>query len=124
LVVANLRSGRRHRALAETRPALSREGFAAAFRRRGVEPNVSELLWDELAGYYAPPLTPHPDDPMARLLDIDTEEFEFLLPRLFDGLGLPMPTRADPEELPRIETIADLALYLQFRLGAQARREG
>ena len=73
---------------------------------------VSEALRDELRPYRFPPFSPHPNDSMSKVLDIDPEEFEFIAERLFARLELPMPSPANPEEIPEIATILDLAAYL------------
>jgi hypothetical protein len=85
---------------------------------RGVDRGVAAAIWDELCVYYVASLTPSPDDSMSLVLDIDTEEFESILERLVDRLGLAMPTAADPEEVPPIATILDLALYLNAKVAA------
>ena len=77
-------------------------------------------MWDELSVYYIAPLAPHPDDPMSKLLDIDTEEFELIAERLFTRLVLPMPSAANPEEIPEIATVFDLAAYLHRKATAKS----
>lgn len=59
--------------LAERRTNLDRSGFVAALAG-SADADVAEWLWDELAAYWRPILTPHPDDDFVRDLPIDPEE--------------------------------------------------
>ncbi len=86
--------------------------FDAMLVTGGVSTTIPPVVRAVVASAYGPDISPHPDDDFARFLAVDTEEVEDMVTDAFRLLGLPMPTTADPERLPAMKDVRDLAEYL------------
>lgn len=86
--------------------------FDAMLMASGVSASVPPVVRAVIAPYYGPDISPHPDDDFARFLAVDPAEVEDLVEAAWQRLGLPLPTLADPETLPPIKDVRDLADYL------------
>ncbi|MHA6722292.1 hypothetical protein [Sphingomonas sp. RS2018] len=110
----------RHRALAAARGGWSEADFSSAMAAAGVSPEVTEAVRSILGDYYMADLAPQPDDDLADVLRISSEEQEEIVERLFTALGRPEPIREVPEHIPDLRTVEDLALHMQRRRDALA----
>lgn len=79
-VVGNRQWNRKAATLRARRPNPTRDEFVALLSD-DAEAGTAEFLWDELASYWKPGLTPHPDDDFLKDLPIDDEEPEYWLER-------------------------------------------
>ncbi len=73
-------------ALAARRPNPTRAEFVALLSE-DAGADIAEFLWDELAPYWDPGLTPHPDDDFVNDLPIDREEPQDWLERYCGAAG-------------------------------------
>jgi len=73
-------------ALRARRPNLTRDEFCALLADTA-DAGIAEFLWDELAPYWTPGLTPHPDDDFLKDLPIDEEEPDDWLKAYCDRFG-------------------------------------
>jgi len=106
----NLSLWMRHRSLAAAQGGWSGEDFDRAMAERGVAPDVSAAVRDELASYYMAGLAPRPDDDLDGVLRMDPEDLGDIVERLFDRLTLPLPDQQ--RMLPAMRTVSDLTDYI------------
>ncbi len=109
----NWRMWRRFREAKAYRAEWSAADFDAMVADSGVSPSVAALTRDLVAACYGQGVVPHPDDDFARFLMIDAEEVADLVEAAWERLGLAMPTETDPAELPPMQDVRDLAVYLE-----------
>lgn len=109
----NWRMWRQFRAAKAYRAGWSDTDFDAMVAENGVSPIISALTRELVAPYYGQGVVPHPDDDFARFLMIDDEEVADLVEAAWERLGLTAPTAADPVDLPPMQDVRDLAVYLQ-----------
>lgn len=106
----NLSQWMRYRSLAAAQGNWTADDFNDAMTRQGVSRGTSAAIRDELGTYYMAGLAPRPEDDIATLLRIDPDELTDIVKRLFDRLDLPLP--GQPQTLPPLRTVADLAGYI------------
>lgn len=109
----NWRMWRQFSAAKAHRAGWSTADFDTMVAENGVTPAIAALTRELVSPYYGQGVLPHPDDDFARFLMIDDEEVADLVEAAWERLGLAMPTRADPVELPPMKDVRDLAVYLQ-----------
>ncbi len=109
----NWRMWRRFREAKAYRAEWSAVDFDVMVADSGVSPSIAALTRDLVAPCYGHGVVPHPDDDFARFLMIDAEEVADLVEAAWERLGLAMPTATDPAELPPMQDVRDLAVYLQ-----------
>jgi hypothetical protein len=114
-ILWNIRFRREQRMLAVSRSALTEATFQTLLTARGVPVEVVAAVRDTLAGYYLDGITPHPDDSFDAVLHVDQEEIQDMVEQVWKALALPVPTKADPEQIPNLMTVGDLALYVGSR---------
>ena len=56
---------------------------------------------------------PHPDDGLTGFYFDDPEDMEDFVEEMFVMLGLPTPSRYEPEITPHLQCARELAVYLQ-----------
>lgn len=103
---------RRLKAAQAQRIGWSDADFDAMLVAGGVSPTIPPVVRAVVASAYGADISPHSDDDFARFLAVDVEEVEDMVADAFRRLGLPMPTTADPERLPVMKDVRDLAEYL------------
>ncbi|KQM28530.1 MULTISPECIES: hypothetical protein [unclassified Sphingomonas] len=109
----NWRMWRQFSAAKAYRAGWSTADFDAMVAENGVTPAIAALTRDLVAPCYGEGVVPHPDDDFARFLMIDDEDVADLVEAAWARLGLAIPKRADPVELPPMKDVRDLAVYLQ-----------
>ena len=99
--------------VARQRPSLDREAYRTELALSGVGATVSYALYDELSGWCVKGVQPHPDDGFIGFYMIDADQLEDFLELIFPKLGLSLPPTSDLGFGPKIESVRDLAIYLQ-----------
>ena len=103
---------------AAERPDLSAAEFEERLGAADVSIEVVRSLHAALLPYCeGGGIRPHPDDRLASDYALDPDEMEILVEALWDELGLPKPTTREPERIPELGSVMDLALYLQRTCG-------
>jgi len=95
--------------------------FVQSLTDRGCAAPVAAIVLRIVQPYYNAGVVPQPQDSFARFLAIDREEIEDLVEQAFALLDLPMPTIAEPEQVPVLATVGDLASYLNARAAPLSR---
>lgn len=72
-VLGEVKFARMKKVLAKRRHSPTRDKFIDLLQT-SCEPDIAELMWDELVDYYKPGMTPHPDDDFVHDLPIDEGE--------------------------------------------------
>ncbi len=104
---------RRLKAAQAERAGWTADDFDAQLVANGVSAGVAALVRELVQPYYGADIAPHPDDDFARFLAVDEVEIADLVETGWERLGLPLPSKASPETLPRMKDVRDLAEYLQ-----------
>ncbi len=101
--------------MAAARGDWSEADFEASLETLGCSTIVVTALRGEIASYYSAGLIPRADDDLATQLAIDADELEVIVERLFRALDLPEPTGSDPEQIPSMVSVGEIAVYIQRR---------
>ncbi len=109
---------RRLKAAQAERAGWSAADFDAQLVANGVPVDVAVLTRELVSGYYGAGIAPHPDDDFARFLQVDETEVADVAATGCEELGLPRP---DPQAVPPIRDVRDLAEYLAARVRNQTR---
>lgn len=112
----NVGWSRMQRRVARERPNLDQDSYAEEFARSDVSPDVARAIYDALQSNCVEGVAPHPDDGLCGFYFDDPEDMEDLIEEMFEKLGLPMPTRYEPEITPHLESARDLGIYLQSKV--------
>lgn len=92
--------------------------FVQSLTDRGCAAPVATIVLRIVEPHYNAGVVPQFQDSFGRFLAIDAEEIKGLVEQAFALLDLPMPTAADPEQVPMLATVGDLASYLNVRAAA------
>jgi hypothetical protein len=107
---------RMQRRVAQQRPSLDRQAYVDVFAISDVSPNVAGAIYDALQPCCVKGVAPHPDDGLVGFYFDDPEDMEDLVEEMFVKLGLPMPTRYEPEITPHLESARKLGVCLQSKI--------
>jgi hypothetical protein len=108
----NWRMWRGLKAAQATRAAWTDADFCAMLVADGVAPAVAQAVRSVASRFYGEGISPHPDDDFARFLGVEPEEIEEMVAEVWPKLGLAEPTAADPQHIPQLRDLRELARYL------------
>jgi hypothetical protein len=112
----NLGWSRMQRRVAQKRPSLGRQAYVTELALSDVSPDVAGTIYDALQPSCVKGVAPHPDDGLCGFYFDDPEDMEDLIEEMFEKLGLPMPTRYEPEITPHLQSARELGVYLQSKI--------
>lgn len=104
---------RMQRRVALARSSLDRDTYIEVLAISGVSHAVAGALYDALQPSCVKDVKPHPDDGLTGFYFDDPEDMEDFVEEMFVKLGLPTPSRYEPEITPHLQSARELAVYLQ-----------
>lgn len=119
MIAFNWSLWRRLKAARAVRGEWSDADFDAMLVAGGVSPSVPPIVRRVVAHLYGAGVSPHPDDDFARFLTVDADEVEDIVAQAWAIADLPPPTVGQPERIPPMKDLRDLAAYLDARMAAR-----
>ncbi len=109
----NARMWRAHKALVQQRVDYGSGDFLEECRALGVSPEIAEALLAALRDHYPRELVPQPRDSLTAYLGLEPEDVEDIVARCWSVLGWERPDGRDPQQIPVMEEVGDIALWLE-----------
>lgn len=115
----DIKWSRMQRRIAEQRPSLELQPYAVELSSSGVSEKLANALYEWLKPHCVDGILPNPDDSLYGFYFDDPDDMEDLVEAMFNKMGLPTPTVYEPEITPHMESVRELAIYLQGKVNAE-----
>lgn len=105
----------RHRAMAVARGDWSEADLHAQCRDSDLGDGIADVLVQHLVPFYYAGCVPRLEDRLVDDLRIDPDDLMDVIEQASRDLGQRQPSTSQPETVPVLDTVGDLARYLQNR---------